>query len=104
MPDQSQDHVVQQFREQISDNDLAILDALNKRLALVRRLHEYKRGKGYDVLDQSREDWMLTYVTRCNRGPLGDEALREFWPEIVALTKREAARLNAAADESAAAR
>jgi chorismate mutase len=98
--DASQDPVVQQLREQISDNDLAILDALNKRLSLVQRLHEYKRTRGYDVVDPGREDWILTYITRCNRGPLSSDAVRELWPSLVKLTTREAARLN---DEAAAA-
>src|SRR3954468_8749719 len=91
--DASQDQVVQQLREQISDNDLAILDALNKRLSLVQRLHEYKRTHGYDVVDPSREDWILSYITRCNRGPLSADAVRELWPTLVHLTTREAARL-----------
>jgi chorismate mutase len=92
--DQSQDPVVQQLREQISDNDLAILDAVNKRLSLVHKLWEYKRGRGYDVVDPSREDWMLAYVARCNRGPLADEAARELFSALLQLTKRESARLH----------
>jgi chorismate mutase len=91
--DASQDPVVQQLREQISDNDLVILDALNKRLSLVQRLHEYKRTHGYDVIDPSREDWVLSYITRCNRGPLSAEAVRELWPSLVKMTTREAARI-----------
>src|SRR4051794_23745234 len=90
--DASQDPVVQQLREQISDNDLAILDALNKRLGLVSRLHDYKRSRGYDVVDPSREDWILSYITRCNRGPLSADAVRELWPVLVRLSTREAAR------------
>jgi chorismate mutase len=95
--DQSSDPVVQQFREQISDLDLAILDAINKRLALVQKLHAYKRANDYDVHDASREDWVLSYIARANRGPLDSEALREFWPRLIDLTTSEAARLNAAA-------
>ena len=94
MSDQSQDPVVQQLREQISDNDLAILDAANKRLSLVTQLHEYKRSKGYDVVDPTREDWMLAYVARCNRGPLSVDAVRELFSGLVELTKRESTRLH----------
>jgi chorismate mutase len=94
--DQSSDPVVQQFREQISDLDLAILDSLNKRLALVQKLHAYKKQEGYDVVDTTRENWVLTYVARANRGPLGDEAIRDFWPHVIELMVAEAARLNAA--------
>lgn len=95
MSDQSQDPAVQQLREQISDNDLAILDAVNRRLSLVQKLWDYKRDKGYDVVDPSREDWMLSYVARCNRGPLSDEAARELFSSLLELTKRESARLHA---------
>jgi chorismate mutase len=99
--DASQDPVVQQLREQISDNDLVILDALNKRLSLVQRLHEYKRTRGYDVFDPGREDWMLTYITRCNRGPLSAAAVRDLWPMLVKMTTREAARINDEASTAA---
>ena len=97
MPDASSDPVVQQFREQISDLDLVILDALNKRLSLVQKLHSYKRSREYDLHDASREDWVLAYIARANRGPLDAAALREFWPRVIELTTAEAARLNAAA-------
>ncbi len=97
MPDASSDPVVQQFREQISDLDLVILDALNKRLSLVQKLHAYKRVHDYDVHDATREDWVLAYISRANRGPLDAAALREFWPRLIELTTSEAARFNAAA-------
>ena len=42
MSDQSSDPIVEQFRNQITDTDLAILEALNKRISTVRKLHEYK--------------------------------------------------------------
>ena len=43
---------------------------------------------------------MLAYITRCNRGPLSAEAVRELWPSLVKMTTREAARIN---DEASAA-
>jgi chorismate mutase len=56
--DQSSDPIVEQFRNQITDTDLAILEALNKRISTVRKLHEYKAEKGYDAVDPSREEWL----------------------------------------------
>lgn len=99
MPDANSDPVVQQFREQISDLDLAILDALNKRLGLVQKLHSYKQAHHYDLHDATREDWVLSYISRANRGPLDAAALREFWPRLIELTTAEAARLNAASSQ-----
>ena len=93
----SDDPVVRQLREQISDNDRAIVDAINKRLKLVARLKEYKASRGYEFVDQAREDWMLSYLARANRGPLSAEGLREIYGELLDLTKREVSRR---ADES----
>jgi chorismate mutase len=85
------DPLVRQLREQISDNDLAIVNAINKRLRLVQRLRDYKTSRGWEFVDQAREDWMLAYVTRANQGPLSPEGLREIYGELLDLTKREVA-------------
>lgn len=88
----NQDPVVRQLREQLSDNDLKIVEAINKRLQLVRRLKDYKESRGFEFIDQAREDWMLSYLTRANRGPLTAEGLREIYGALLDLTKREVAR------------
>ena len=87
----NQDPVVRQLREQISDTDLVIVEAINKRLKLVRRLKDYKSSRGFEFVDQAREDWMLAYVTRANGGPLSAEGLREIYGALLDLTKREVA-------------
>ena len=83
------DPVVRQYREQISDNDLKILDAVNKRISLVRKLWEYKESQGINFVDPAQEDWILTYLSRSNRGPLTDEGLREIFTVMLAVAKRE---------------
>ncbi len=93
MSEPGTDHVVEQFRDQITDNDIAIVDALNKRLTLVQRLHAYKAEKGIELSDPSREDWLGQYLQRCNRGPLSAEELQGFVRELLDLTRREVARL-----------
>ena len=87
----SSDPVVRQLREQISDNDLAIVEAVNKRLRLVARLKEYKASRGFEFVDPDREDWMVNYLVRANRGPLSDQGLREIFAALLELTKREVA-------------
>jgi chorismate mutase len=91
--EQSSDPIVEQYRNQITDTDLAILEALNKRISLVQKLHDYKAQKGYEMTDVSREDWLTQYLQRCNRGPLSQDELVELWKTIIETTKREAARL-----------
>jgi chorismate mutase len=90
-PDTS-DPLIRQLREQISDNDVAIVEAVNARLKLVARLKRVKEERGIDFLDPAREEWMLQYLTRANRGPLSPEWLREIYTELLDLSKREVAR------------
>ena len=93
MPDgDANDPVIRQLREQLSDNDVRIVEALNARLKLVARLKRVKEERGIDFLDPAREAWMLQYLTRANRGPLSAEGLREIYTELLDLTKREVGR------------
>ena len=86
------DPLIRQLREQLSDNDVAIVEAINARLKLVARLKRVKEERGIDFLDPAREEWMLQYLTRANRGPLSGEGLQEIYTELLDLTKREVAR------------
>ena len=88
----STDPLIRQVREQLSDNDVAIVEAVNARLDLVARLKRVKEERGIDFLDPAREEWMLQYLTRANRGPLSADGLREIYTELLDLTKREIAR------------
>jgi chorismate mutase len=86
------DPLIKQLRQQISDTDRSIVDAFNARLRLVARLKSYKESRGIDFLDPEREEWMLQYLTRANRGPLSSDGLKELFDEILDLTKREVQR------------
>jgi chorismate mutase len=83
------DPVIKQFREQISDTDRAIVEAMNKRLTLVAQVKAYKESRGLGFVDPEREEWMLQYLTRANRGPLSSKGLRELFEKILDLSKRE---------------
>jgi chorismate mutase / prephenate dehydratase len=86
------DPLIRQLRQQISDTDRAIVDAINARLRLVARLKQYKESRGIGFLDPEREEWMLQYLQRANRGPLSRDGLHELFEEILDLTKREVQR------------
>ena len=87
--DPSQDPVIRQLREQVSDNDRALIEAINVRLRLVEKLKGYKDSRGIDFVDPDREEWMLRDMGRANRGPLSQQGLEEIYTAILALTKRE---------------
>jgi chorismate mutase len=86
------DPLIRQLREELSDNDVRIVEALNARLKLVARLKRVKEERGIGFLDPAREEWMLQYLTRANRGPLSPEGLKEIYTELLDLTKREVGR------------
>jgi chorismate mutase len=86
------DPLIKQLRQQISDTDRSIVDSINARLRLVARLKSYKESRGIDFIDPEREEWMLQYLARANRGPLSQDGLRELFEEILDLTKREVQR------------
>ena len=83
------DPIIRQLREAISDNDRKLMEALNKRLELVARLKNYKDSRGIGFVDPEREEWMLSYLQRANRGPLSADGVREFFTRVLELTKRE---------------
>ena len=88
----TEDPLIKQIRQQISDTDRSIVDAMNARLRLVARLKRYKESRGMDFVDPEREEWMLQYLQRANRGPLSGEGLHELFEEVLGLTKREVSR------------
>ena len=92
MTDGANDPLIRQLREQISDTDRTIIEAVNVRLKLVSRLKDYKESRGMSFVDPEREEWMLNYLTRANRGPLSAEGLQEIFSEVLDLTKREVGR------------
>ena len=86
------DPVVSQIREQITDADRVLVETMNKRLKLVQQLWRYKEQHGLPLHDPAREAWMLTYLTRANRGPLSPAGLAELYAQVLELTKRETAQ------------
>ena len=83
------DPVIKQYREQISDNDLKILEALNKRITLVKSLKDYKESRGLSFYDAAQEEWIVTFLSRANRGPISHEGLRDIYALILEVVKRE---------------
>jgi chorismate mutase len=87
--DPNADPIIRRLREQVSDNDRALVEAINARLRLVRKLKEYKESRGLGFVDPEREEWMLRDVSRSNRGPLSQDGLERIYQELLDLTKRE---------------
>lgn len=94
MTNGNDDPVVKQYRDQISDNDLRILEAINRRIKLVRQLWSYKREHDLEVYSPGREEWMLTFAARANKGPMSRDALSEIYRHVIEVTQHEVRRLD----------
>ena len=86
------DPVIRELREKISDTDRAIVEAINTRLKHVAQLKQYKELRGIEFVDHAREESMLQHLAQANPGPLSTEGLTELYTKILDLTKREVAR------------
>jgi len=85
------DPTVQRLRDEISELDRSILEAVNGRLELVAALRRHKQDVGLPFLDPDRERQLLEELATANSGPLSDEGLRELFSGLLDLTKREVA-------------
>ncbi len=90
--DPARDALIRQMRDQIVDNDLKLIQAINKRLDLVAQLRAYKEAQGMPFVDQSREEWMHRFLQGANKGPLSADGLSEIYGHLLELTKRETAK------------
>ena len=84
------DPVVRELREQIAATDSELVETVNRRLELVRRLKEHKDAQGFDFVDRAQEARLLDRLAEENPGPLSEESLRELYRTLLELTKREA--------------
>lgn len=84
-----EDQHVQRVRRDISDLDTQLVALVNRRLGLVAGLKRYKDEHGIGFVDLAREEWMLRYLQRANRGPLSEDGLAELYRLLLDLTKRE---------------
>jgi chorismate mutase len=84
-------YVIRQMRDAILDTDLKIMQLINQRLTLVRRLRTYKEDQGIPFVDPERERWMHQYLQGANRGPLSATGLDAIYDQVLELTKQETA-------------
>jgi chorismate mutase len=85
------DAALAHLRELLADNDVALLDLVNRRLELVGQIKERKDELGVAFVDPEREAWLLDHLRRANSGRLSEAGLRELLATLLDLTKRELA-------------
>jgi chorismate mutase len=55
----------------------------------VKSLKDYKESQGLSFYDAAQEDWIVTFLSRANRGPISHEGLRDIYALILEVVKRE---------------
>ena len=83
------DAVVSELRDEITALDRELVAAVNRRLEIVRRLHEHKREQGIPLRDHGREESMLRLLASENAGPLSEEGLAGLYRYVLDLTRQE---------------
>ena len=77
------------FREEITAVDLELLELVNRRLELVRQLHEHKVAEGLPLRDPAREDALVLDLRQHNAGPLSDAGVESLFRYVLDLTRTE---------------
>jgi chorismate mutase len=83
------DRVVAELRDEITALDRALVETVNRRIEIVRRLHDHKVEHNIPLRDPGREQSMLELLRGENRGPLSDDGLAGFYRHVLDLTRRE---------------
>jgi chorismate mutase/prephenate dehydratase len=84
------DPVVRELREQIAAADRELVDAINRRVELVRLLKAHKAERGLEFVDRAQEEKLVARLAEANRGPLSEDGLRELYRTLLEVIKREA--------------
>ena len=83
------DPAVQEYRRRITEQDVAIVGALNQRIELVSALFSPKRAHGYPIRDPGREERLLEDLRAVNDGPLSDARLGELVALVLDICRTE---------------
>jgi chorismate mutase/prephenate dehydratase len=79
---------IEALRRNIDDIDARLLDLLNERMTLARRIGEYKAAAGHAIVDKAREDNMLQALSARNPGPLDEDELRKIFSDIIGAARQ----------------
>ncbi len=78
------------LREEIGALDRTVLEALNRRLELVRRVTRHKQETGTPLIDAEREAELLRELAEANAGPLSERGVQGVFAAVLDVMKQEA--------------
>jgi chorismate mutase len=83
------DALVARLRAEIDGIDRELLAAINRRLEVVRRLHDHKLEHGMPLRDPGREEALLNMLDEANTGPLSRDGVADLFHHVLDLTRKE---------------
>lgn len=79
---------INDWRKEIDELDLKLVELLNRRSHCAIEIGRIKREMGLPVYSPQREAEVINNVTSHNRGPLPDEAIRRLFERIIDEARR----------------
>jgi chorismate mutase len=70
-------------RERIDELDLRLLELLNQRTTVVEEIGRIKQHLTLNIYEPKREEEVFANITRHNKGPLPDDALKRIFERII---------------------
>ncbi|NOX32524.1 MAG: prephenate dehydratase [Deltaproteobacteria bacterium] len=80
-------HDLKNLRHQIDGIDLEILNLINQRLEIGKKVGIIKKETGSRILDRSRERKVIEKLSKINKGPSNKELLRYIFNVIITATR-----------------
>ncbi|MCP3872515.1 MAG: prephenate dehydratase [Desulfobacteraceae bacterium] len=87
MNHKSPEYDLNTLRDQIDSIDSQILDLINQRLEIGKKVGCIKRKTGGQILDRSRERRVIEKLSKINQGPADKELLSYFFNVIITATR-----------------
>jgi chorismate mutase len=80
---------LERLREEIGALDRTVLETLNQRLELVKRVNRHKQQTGAPLIDAAREAELLRELAEANTGPLSERAVQGVFAAVLDVMKQE---------------
>lgn len=81
------EHKISQLRLSINKIDRTILDLINQRLLVAKKIGDIKKQTNGFVYDKSRENEVMQRLNELNKGPLKPQTLHQIFTDIISASR-----------------
>jgi len=76
------------WRKQIDELDLRLVELLNQRAKLAQEIGKHKRNTSMPIYEPKREKIIFENVQKANKGPLPDAELKHVYERIIDVMRK----------------